>query len=1007
MAQPDRTFVKGIYVDTRTGKPYLPKRIADVLDPMKQRVKGIKEVKPLKRTDSQRAELLRLEKEIHKIELRIAQSMAATSVSRAAYYRSKNPDGPAGEMNIPSEEAYQSSLRKAGLKSTQEYRTSGRSRSKEDLPTLLRLVQNGLLSLSDIENAKVRSIVTRVLDIEPPNSSKSYGSGDMETKVGKYWRDGLRIEPYNPDAVDADGDGVIQEGTAWERPALTTMIDELGKAIIRGATSTTRNLTHQVVDANGKRVKYDKPLNPATTAGRKAPSKPKKWSSPLGRSGWPSLRERGHRTLLEVFSAMHERTIATSTRPDMALRDWERLPTARVVSVTLPGGQRATVPVEGLRQRIIRLEFIENARLLASDIYDSLRGRRINVHSDKSLETHRQKVDRVTERFGTIATLEDARRALAEAYPNVVTRQLECAPEDDEFLATRLLGPTENLPPHVRGGIIGLLDQAMKRPEIAQKVVALNFEHLSGSGIGGSAGCIPVLKMTNGIVDIGAANQLKFGYSITLDTSRTFQSAGSESLLDYYKTMAEKFQTLLDGEMSNPQGLSAELLAIFRAGNRLGVEYNESTLTVIDMILDPNISDAETSEYLYASTAAHEYGHVANYDARLLDNGVNLLEDQDTTWFVESIERWAQEETGSTTAGLAVARLINRVYQQTVDDAQQAWAAGGGVQGGNWLHIFTGLSQSEKTASNGGGYGYGVLDNLTLSQKLIVERIARSHISEYADYNEKETIAELYVAFDNNPDSVMQFVETDEEKEAIMQLMDWLNGNRDERHVLTVNPRSQDPETLVTRYIENATRFTYRRRAVDEYEVIEARKNIFRGYINQLLTIVDEHDAQRTVTERVLENMRKDVARLELDMEAQQANIQEGASINWTGSDGVRLDEANIKWYFERAVAIDEDLRTTRRLLQQSSLLEQYSDLPLIDYLRQLVDIEETAEREYYRFKSFDSTDTNMLKKSLDTDKENVSDIDIDRIVKETIAFAHSGITCAYPTVPKWTWKFR
>ena len=67
---------------------------------------------------------------------------------------------------------------------------------------------------------------------------------------------GLRPEPYDPDARDADGDGIVQEGTAWERPGGTRLIDRAGRAIQRGANSTTRPAGLRVVDRDGKPVDY-------------------------------------------------------------------------------------------------------------------------------------------------------------------------------------------------------------------------------------------------------------------------------------------------------------------------------------------------------------------------------------------------------------------------------------------------------------------------------------------------------------------------------------------------------------------------------------------------------------------------------------------------------------------------------------------------------------------------------------------------------------------------------
>jgi len=100
---------------------------------------------------------------------------------------------------------------------------------------------------------------------------------------------GLRPEPYDPDAVDADNDGIVQEGTAWERPVGTRLLDDLGREIIRGHTSITRPAGLRYIDRNGKEVSYTpRGLNqPAPGVELKPPT------SSLGRLGAPSLREQG------------------------------------------------------------------------------------------------------------------------------------------------------------------------------------------------------------------------------------------------------------------------------------------------------------------------------------------------------------------------------------------------------------------------------------------------------------------------------------------------------------------------------------------------------------------------------------------------------------------------------------------------------------------------------------------------------------------------------------------
>jgi len=107
----------------------------------------------------------------------------------------------------------------------------------------------------------------------------------------------LRIEPYNNDAVDADNDGIVQEDTAWERPAGTRLLDALGQAIRNGMTSQSRPSGIRVVDRDGNPVAY----KPRATPVGKTP-KPR---SPLG----PTLGDR-QRTLGEMIPSLGQ-TIGT------------------------------------------------------------------------------------------------------------------------------------------------------------------------------------------------------------------------------------------------------------------------------------------------------------------------------------------------------------------------------------------------------------------------------------------------------------------------------------------------------------------------------------------------------------------------------------------------------------------------------------------------------------------------------------------------------------------------
>jgi hypothetical protein len=96
----------------------------------------------------------------------------------------------------------------------------------------------------------------------------------------------LRVEPYDPDAIDADNDGIVQEGTAWERPAGSRLLDEIGNEVQRGLTSMNRP-SMRVVGSDGADISYKPSYGSAASAKKRG--KP----SQLGKLGYPSLSERG------------------------------------------------------------------------------------------------------------------------------------------------------------------------------------------------------------------------------------------------------------------------------------------------------------------------------------------------------------------------------------------------------------------------------------------------------------------------------------------------------------------------------------------------------------------------------------------------------------------------------------------------------------------------------------------------------------------------------------------
>ena len=55
-------------------------------------------------------------------------------------------------------------------------------------------------------------------DLEPLDGAEVQAAPKKEKKK--------RVTSYNPTAVDADGDGMVQDGTIWERPAETEIEEQ-------------------------------------------------------------------------------------------------------------------------------------------------------------------------------------------------------------------------------------------------------------------------------------------------------------------------------------------------------------------------------------------------------------------------------------------------------------------------------------------------------------------------------------------------------------------------------------------------------------------------------------------------------------------------------------------------------------------------------------------------------------------------------------------------------------
>ena len=134
----------------------------------------------------------------------------------------------------------------------------------------------------------------------------------------------LRIEPYDPNAVDGDGDGIVQENTAWERPVGTRLIDEFGNEVRVGLMSMQRPARMRVVDQNGNDVRYiptyasvaERRVSETALGSIGAPSLAESDVTPV-----PTLADRGLRTIGEtmddVDAIVNPQTVVGEDAPEL------------------------------------------------------------------------------------------------------------------------------------------------------------------------------------------------------------------------------------------------------------------------------------------------------------------------------------------------------------------------------------------------------------------------------------------------------------------------------------------------------------------------------------------------------------------------------------------------------------------------------------------------------------------------------------------------------------------
>jgi hypothetical protein len=393
---------------------------------------------------------------------------------------------------------------------------------------------------------------------------------------------GLRPEPYDPDAIDADNDGIVQEGTAWERPAGTRLLDELGREIIKGRTSTTPLTGLQYRDRNGKVVEYTP----------KTPSLPTGSRTPLARAGSPSLRERGMPTILDIQKQVHEARIGRLYVPS----DRESIN----AGLNPPANEDLTQMLDRLTEEGInrRRSEREQRRLLRrrekyprQEAPTSAGQAEPNAFAQTStgqkIARHRARLDQQTKEveqvFGELNTTKDARRALETAFPNLALSGRRNSTTDS--LPSWATQPgSSKLEPHEKAYLVALLSGAIDDPTTASAM--LTFSEDVGKAAGGYFN-IGIKSLPNG--------EQRWGYLIALRPTRV----KAKSLI---KSVEEDKKFPID-QRTVPQTL----------------------YTLVDAHKAGQITDEELGTLAAHHFAVHEYGHATHLNKMLEDRGINMI----------------------------------------------------------------------------------------------------------------------------------------------------------------------------------------------------------------------------------------------------------------------------------------------------------------------------------------------------------------------------------------------
>jgi hypothetical protein len=84
--------------------------------------------------------------------------------------------------------------------------------------------------------------------------ARLFDQAEFEVKIRNPLRKVPKVVPYEAGAIDRDNDGLVQEGTIWERPVGSRFLSKLGKELASGLRNIPSAST--LVDGDGKEIDY-------------------------------------------------------------------------------------------------------------------------------------------------------------------------------------------------------------------------------------------------------------------------------------------------------------------------------------------------------------------------------------------------------------------------------------------------------------------------------------------------------------------------------------------------------------------------------------------------------------------------------------------------------------------------------------------------------------------------------------------------------------------------------